>query len=217
MSRFLREAAAILTGLAFGLTAAHGVKAQSLNVDVDIDFPSIVILYCYDTVEVNFTATSLLTTLGVSSTTEGTATQTVAATETSPVGGLTTGTALNTLSPAAVTGFNSVPMDLNGVCAVRAVGTGGDVQVDLALTANTTLINGTSEIEVTGITGRDGGTSAGSSSGAFSGATFALATSGFATPQFIDVQLDLDLTNTTAAGVHSSASDDTFTVTITDP
>lgn len=214
----LRQAAAAAAFAAASLAGAGAAQAQAtLQTDIDIDFPSIIILNCFDEIDVSFTGAQLLAALGVASNTVASGTGTTTAVDNA---GALEGDAGPLLATPGGT-VSSVLLNLNGVCAVRAVGTGGVVNADLTLDDGTLTGAGGSTIAVNALNGRDGGSTAAGSGGAWSATTggptdFTVATNGLGQLSFIDVQLDLDLSGVTAAGEHSGAAD-TFTVSVAAP
>lgn len=219
MLRRIRTAALAFSAAASALAlGASEARAQAqLNTDIDIDFPSIIILNCFDRIDVDVTGDQLLAAIGVTGSTNGaaTATQTSgAATATNNAGDLEADAGTLAATPGG--SVSAVNLNLNGVCAVRAVGTGGVVETSLAINDGALNLNA-STITVAAIRGRDGGTTAAGGGGAFTGAfPFDVATAGFGSLSYIDVQLELDLAAVTEAGVHTG-SGDTFTVTVAAP
>lgn len=189
MSKFIKSvaAAAVLA------TSASGAQAASLSTDVDVSLPSIIALYCYDSVSVNVSANGLSAALGAAPNATGTGL------------GAATVTALDSDLGADAQGAvaamgSSVDLKLNNVCAFRALVTNGvDITVDPAATPTLTNAAG-GEIDATGITLITPGTvSAGLGLGVA------------ATP--ISVNVPLNLANASAPGTYSKA--DLFTVTVT--
>ena len=216
--RTMTAACALLAGA--GL-AGGNAQAQSLNVDVDVDLPSVIFLYCFDGASAEISSGDLIAGLGAGSQSIGSgSTETVSSFDTSTAGELGTDGALSgleTLTPVAGD-LTSINLALEGICGVRATGTGGDVSVAGSI-ADNLLENGTnpgSTIDVTDLQLRAGSTSPGGGSGSFAPSPLTLPTLGFSQIALIDVLLNLDLTNATDAGVYSSASD-TFTITVSDP
>ncbi len=215
-----KSLAPLVAGVLLAGVAPQGARAQAtLGVDVDINFPSVVILYCFDQITVDFTAGTLLTALGAPSLGQTTALGTGTATGNPLAAGITT---LNTTNPATL---NNVQLELYGVCAVRAIGSGGTVSADLTL--NEPVLQdatNSSTITLSNFVGQDGGDSAGPGGGpgfttidsAANTNDFTLDITNFATPRFIDVGFTLDLSATSIAGNHS-ASADVFTVTVATP
>ena len=207
--------------------SATGASAQaSLNVDVEFDFPALIVLSCFDTVTVELDGDTLLTDAGFTPG-AGTADTSVSAAGAGPItlDTPTTGQSFDATGVDPATGdFSSVDVTVNGVCGIRALGTGADVGVDLTLNESTLDGSGSGSITISTLGGRDGGTTVGGATGAFTTvaaegdtAEFAVATtSGFGTVQYVDVQFDLDLSDALDAGSYgcTSCTDGVFTVTV---
>jgi len=175
-------------------TSVTGTHAATLSTDVDVSLPSIIALYCYDSVEVNVTAAGL--TAALSGLAEETGLGNAEVTDFT--GNL--GASSNDLVGAIA---STVDLNLNNVCAFRAlVGTSG-VSVAVSQDNGTTLPHDTV---------------AGASIEAANAVltTAATVTTGLglaAAPTPISVKLPLDLSDATAAGTYSK--EDLFTVTVT--
>lgn len=213
----LRSSIAVACLLALGmlLVPATPAQAASLNVDVDIIWPSILILYCYSDVDITVTSAVLAELVtgtangdqGIAVAGPGTANATVSGT------GLTADVNLGSPDTDLAPGvdLSNLALTIQDVCAIRAIQTNGGsgVQVSIAYTANTTLTNGgTGTITLTGTpqVQINGG-------GFGSPATFT--PSGLGTTDAVDVQLILDASSADEAGTYSSAVDDNITVTAT--
>lgn len=197
---------------ATSLTAPQAQSA-TLQTDVDINLPSIIVLYCFDYIDVNVSATNFLTAVGATGTTGDDTLFT-----NGPITAAATGTAgLLTAAPVTLNvetaGIGTTAdLRLNGACAFRAIGS--DVEVSIA-TDETDLVtaSGASTIEVTSAEVGDAG-AAPAGAAAF-GATYTVpaANLGFGNVRYIDVQLGLDFSDALESGDYSSATDGTFTVT----
>ena len=209
-SAFAMGATALLLALMLVMPAPTA-QAASLNVDVDIVWPSILILYCYSDVDVTVTSAvlgSLFTGTasgdqGVPVAGPGAAVATLSGTDLVADVNLGSPDTDLLVDPAAVN------LILDNVCAIRAVSTAGGsgVQVDVALTANTQLLNGTATIDLSNPQVRV-------DAGAF-GAPVTFTPGGLGTLHNVDVQLSLDVSGADEAGTYSSAVDDNVTVTAT--
>jgi hypothetical protein len=193
MKKFIKSAAAA----AVLATSATGVQAAELNTDVDVTLPSIVALYCFDSVSVNVNANGLSAALGGAP--DGANTLGAAsATTFSPDLDAQSQTATNAMA-------SSVNLDLNNVCAFRAlVGTSG-VSVTVAENADSTMDHesvAAASIAATGVEFVAGGNTYNVTTGLGLGVA--------ATP--ISVRVPLDLTNATAPGKYEQ--EDLFTVTV---
>lgn len=190
MSKFIKSvaAAAVLA------TSATGTHAASLSTDVDVSLPSVIALYCYDSVTVNVDADGLTAALG--GTLDGTA----------GLGSATIDSFVADLEADSNGGIvapdTSVDLQLNNVCAFRALVANG-VEVTVAEAADPTLVNGTTPAAVIDASG-------------ISLSSDATVTTGLglaAAPTPISVTVPLDLTDATAPGSYSKA--ELFTVTVT--
>ena len=186
MSKFIKSAAAA----AVLATSATGTHAATLSTDVDVSLPSIVALYCFDSVSVGIDAGGLTTALnGLTSAGLGEATINSFAAD---------------LGADADTGIASpattVNLDLTNVCAFRALVANG-VTVTVEQAADPTLANATpgAEIDADGIS-------------LLSAASVTTGLGLAATPTPISVRVPLDLANATAPGSYSKS--DLFTVTV---
>lgn len=189
MTKFIKSvaAAAVLA------TSATGVQAASLSTDVDVSLPSIIALYCYDSVSVNVSANGLSAALGAAPNATGTGLGAATVTSLDSDLGADAEGAVSSMA-------SSVNLDLNNVCAFRALVTNG-VDVTVAQATDPKLLNAAGgEIDADGISLL----SAGSVS---TGLGLGVA----ATP--ISVRVPLDLANASAPGTYSKA--DLFTVTVT--
>lgn len=209
----LRSLAAALGVAVLSAPAAHA--QATLNLDVDFEFPALVLLRCVDDITLQLDADTLLAAAGLTGTVDSAAGATL--TESSP--GIFTETGAS-LPPAS---FANLPIVLNAVCGVRAIGAGSTVEVDLTLNQTTlTEISGSgATLGVAALGGRDGGATPGASTGSFfdsmingeDGDFEVDVAGGFAQVAYVDVRFDLDLANASAAGVYSSAGD-LFTIEV---
>jgi len=188
MSKFIKSAAAA----AVLATSATGVQAASLSTDVDVQLPSIIALYCYDSVSVNVGAAGLEAALGAGPVSLGASAEVTSLTQ-------DLGASSSTASAEAV---SSVNLNLNNVCAFRALVTNG---VDVAVTQpeDSRLMNGTAFIDAAGITLASGDTTDVVNTG--------LGLAAAATP--VSVVVPLDLADATAPGNYAKAG--LFTITVT--
>jgi len=189
MSKFVKSvaAAAVLA------TSATGTHAASLSTDVDVSLPSIIALFCYDSVTVNVDANGLNAALGAA-----------------PTGGLGSATVtsftpdLDAASNAPAAPGTDVDLRLNNVCAFRALVTNG---VDVAVSQNATaMAHGSVE-------GAQIDVAANSIALHNTAATINTGLGLTAAPTPISVVVPLDLANATAPGSYSQS--DLFTVTVT--
>ncbi len=187
MTKFIKSvaAAAVLA------TSATGAHAASLSTDIDVELPSIIVLSCFDSVNVNVSASGLEAALGGAAV---------------GLGATSTSTLVSDLgadASATVTGFDSsVDLNLNNVCAFRALVSSG-ARVTVAEASDPRLLNGTAFIDASGVTLASGATTEDVTSGLGLGAA--------ATP--ISVVVPLDLSDATEPGTYTKA--DLFTITVT--
>lgn len=195
MKKLLPLAAAAVT--AFSVFSAP-VQSAQLSVDVDITLPEILILYCYQAVNVDVSAAQLATLMSESGLTfaaEGsgsgqaaTSALTLSPTAVTPDTVTTTDVDvdLDATTDAGATLANPT-LNLNNVCAVRGLVTGGSVNVTIP-TSPASLANGASSIGTTNWTGPGS------------------VTVGLGTPTAINISADLNLSGVTLPGTHSSAT-----------
>ena len=188
------------------------VRAANIDVDVDINMPSILILYCYSNVDVTISAAALAELLlGVVSTGDDTVTDAGPGVITATVNGSNEleGTD-SSLTTTITTGVNpaSVNLNMNDICAFRAIGAGSGVQVSAVVSAPvgsdtfTHATNASSTITINGVNVRSS-----TNGSATFGATDTVTTGlGLGNVNDIDVQLDLDLSNVIESGFHNDAS-----------
>jgi hypothetical protein len=190
-------------------------EAANLNVDVDIVWPSILILYCYSDVDITVTSAvlgQLMT--GVASGDQGVAVAGPGAANATVVGStLVADVLLGTPDTDLLVSEANIPLIIDNVCAIRAIGTNGGtgVQVGVAYTANTTLDSagaGTGTIDLAGAP------AVRVDAGAF-GSPVTFAPGGLGTLHNVDVQVNLDASNADEADTYSSAAAGNFTVTAT--
>lgn len=188
MTKFIKSvaAAAVLA------TSATGAQAASLSTDVDVSLPSIIALYCYDSVSVSVDADGLTAALGDAPVTAGLGSTSIDS-FTADLGADANG---GIVAPAT-----SVDLQLNNVCAFRALVTSG-VSVSVAEAADPTLVNATVPAAVINATGVELTTAAEVTTG------LGLA----AAPTPISVKVPLDLTDASAPGTYSK--EELFTVTV---
>jgi hypothetical protein len=201
---------ALCVAAAFGLSISTPSQAQ-VEVDVDITFNGLTILYYYSELDVTVPASAFagLVAANCAGITNGIGCDqgaSAALTATGDASGLTANAALVAAAPSI--SLTAVPLDLDNVWAVRAVGgASGNTSLTFAVAGGATLVNGAGEIEVNSAQGYAGtsGTPA---------ATVTFADPGLVTPQNGGVRLLLDLTDATTNGTYSGAADDTYTITI---
>ncbi len=189
MSKFIKSAAAA----AVLATSATGAQAASLSTDVDVSLPSVIALYCYDSVSVSVDADGLTAALGdapvttaLGSTSIESFTADLGADESETIA------AANT----------EVDLQLNNVCAFRALVTSG-VSVSVAEAADPTLVNEDDDAAVIDASGVE----LTSDEEVLTGLGLHVA------PTPISVKVPLDLTNASAPGTYSK--EELFTVTVT--
>ncbi len=189
MSKFIKSvaAAAVLA------TSATGTQAATLSTDVDVSLPSIIALYCYDAVTVNVTAAGLTAALDGEPTTAGLGSATVSE-FTGELGASSNG-AIGAIDP-------NVDLQLNNVCAFRALVGAAGVSVAVTQVNGTTLSHASDPAASIGAAGASLTTPATVNTG------LGLA----AAPTPVSVKIPLDLTNATAPGVYSK--EELFTVTV---
>jgi len=182
------------------MVSSAPIQAQATGAtDVDITIPDIVILHYFSDVDIqigsNEFGTFLTGVAGNSSVDEGTAAP--------AAGGFTQDLAI---APNALTGDpSSAVLTLQNAWAVRAVGNAG-AQTQLAITVTDgTLDHATSAATMTI-------SSAVVDDGTSNGATITFAAPGLFAPETGDVELTLDMTNSTDAGEYQ---DGVFTLTAT--
>lgn len=175
--------------------ASIGTAQAQIDVDVDIDVGSITILYALSDISVNIDDTALgqlFTPAGCTAATVGTDCDEGAASGNATVnsgalefaGGIT---------PGALANVNAVPLTLQNVWAVRAIGgTSTNTTVAAAISgANSTLTGpNSSQIVVSGLS-VPGGT---------------IADPGLGTPTSGNVTMSLDLSGVTSDGVHDGGA-----------
>jgi len=203
--------------LILGLTMVPFGKTEAANLDVDVDivWPSILILYCYSDVDITVLSADLASLL----------TGTASGDQSIPVAGpgvanaglvgatLVADVTIDSDVPALTVSEANIPLIIDNVCAIRAIATngGGGVQVSVAYTANTTLDSagaGTGTIDLIGAP------AVRVDAGAF-GSPVTFAPAGLGTLHDVDVQVNLDASNADEADTYSSAAAGNFTVTAT--
>ena len=183
----------LMATLLLALTSIGTAQAQ-IDVDVDIDVGSITILYALSDIDVAIDDTALgqlFTPAGCTAATLGTDCDEGAASgnATENSGALEFAGGIN---PAALANVNAVPLTLQNVWAVRAIGgTSTNTTVAATLSANSTLTGpNSSQIVVTGLS-VPGGT---------------IADPGLGTPTSGNVDMTLDLSGVTSDGVHDGGA-----------
>jgi hypothetical protein len=223
LSTLPRLAGLSALALAIGALAPSPAQSQaSGTVDVDINLQNgITILYYFSALDVNVNITDIVGTLpaGCSALTAGAETacamSPAAAVTASPTGGppATSLQANFNIAPPAL-GLNPavMPLVLQNVWAVRAIGGGANTSV--AIAAGTTTLNGPSgatmvlgafQVASTGATGSPG-------------ATISFPDPGLVNARSGDVRLNLNMTNATQTGTYSTATpagDTNYTLTVT--
>ncbi|MEM1180992.1 MAG: hypothetical protein AAGM22_21810 [Acidobacteriota bacterium] len=188
--------------------SAHGA---SVTTDIDIDLPSIVILSCFDQIDVSITAANLASLLVGAPATGDEALTTPLGTVTPSVVGTDLEGNPVTLDTSLSADPSSIFLNLLGVCGVRAIGNGGGVDVSI-VGENLTLAGPSGSIVVDSVRTRRGG-------GAAFGPSFNIADAnlGLGNVNLVDVQLELDLADARQAGDYSSPAAGTFTITAVAP
>lgn len=203
--------------LILGLTMVPFGKAEAANLDVDVDivWPSILILYCYSDVDITVLSADLANLLtGVANGDQPVPIAGPGVANAGLVGAtLVADVNLGPSVPALLVSEANIPLIIDNVCAIRAIATngGGGVQVSVAYTANTILDSagaGTGTIDLIGAP------AVRVDAGAF-GSPVAFAPAGLGTLHNVDVQVNLDASNADEADTYSSAAAGNFTVTAT--
>lgn len=197
MRKFLAAVSAAAL-IAFPISSA---RSADVDIDVDITLPEVLILYCYNAVNVNISQTQLAALLntGLTFDANGTASSTALgdAGSTTPATVNATSVVVNlsaTGTAADLPTLGSKTLQLNNICAVRALATTG---VNIAVTGPATVTSGSSSIALTSW-----------------GGTLTAGTVSLGTATAVNVSATMDLTNLTALGTHSSTTDVTVTATL---
>ncbi len=188
------------------LAWSPNARAASVDVDVDITLPSFLILYCYDDIAINITATELADALGAGANSEVTLSGVGGpATQTAVSGTITADMNIDAAAGAALT--PTFDLVLQDTCGVRALASGGTATVVTTRGAGAQFLeaaggvaNGT--IEVTSVTDSTGGSLA--------------ISSGLGTLTTFDVTMGLDLSNVVVADTFTDSGLE-FNVTVTTP
>ncbi|MEM6439062.1 MAG: hypothetical protein AAF763_05085 [Pseudomonadota bacterium] len=218
MFAYMRSLAAAAALAAISAPSAFA-QAQ-LDLDVDFDFPALVLLRCVDDITLVLDADTLLAAAGVESTTDTAAGAEIAESEQAGIFNAT-GASLEQTS------FTDLPIVLNSICSIRAIGAGSTVEVNLTL-QNDTLQGpaNVGTIVVSDLLGRDGGATLAGDGGGFASEAVNPAgaadgdfdvdvSGGFAQLAFVDVRFDLDLSGASEAGVYSTVGGgDLFTIEV---
>lgn len=180
------------------LAVAGPARAAEVTVDFDIDFPSFLILSCYDNFSLTISGDNLATILGASGADIGDSV--TASPDTVSFDGSTGISAGFTNAPTTSeidpTDLTQVPLALTNLCAVRAIG-GANDDVGISVGALNDWGN------------TDGGT-IGLESATPNPPQFT--PGGLGSPQAIDVNLELDISSASQAGTYTAGN---FTVTAT--
>ena len=194
----MKKLLACAAALTMATAPVAPVRAASLNIDVDITLPQILILYCYDAVDVNIGPAAMATLLNTPTLTfaaegtNGTAATAqitgVAPTVTAP-NATTVQAALPALGASPAPTLGSKTLTINNICAVRGLVTGGSINV--TATGPTTLTNGASSIGL-------GAT--------WTGGTGLSVSLGTATA--VNLSTTADFSGVTVPGTHSNATSD---------
>ena len=138
---------AACAALLFAAALPSGAKAASVNVDVDITLPQVLLLYCYSDVSVTVPGAALAN-LGATSLSLTAGTNGVEAGDSSLLGSTSqtatnsSGTTLDVnLSASGVSdgsGFSTATLNLNNVCAVRGLAS-SNVAVSVDAASDTVL------------------------------------------------------------------------------
>jgi hypothetical protein len=179
------------------LVIASPSQAQVVgDTDIEIDFPPLIILFYFSTVDLTISAANL---------------EAAVLSVANPVDrGTYAGTSftenLNVDTAADFT--TDVTLTLNDAWGIRSVGAvGGSVQVDMTIQSSTLThtVDGTATIELSNISTTE-------SVGATSGATVTFAHQGLGTPVTGDVTMDADLGGASVSGTYNGG---TYRVTAT--
>lgn len=211
--------AAALAAVSIAASAPSASAQASLDLDVDFRLPALVLLRCVDDITLVLDADTLLAAAGVD---ETTSTETGAEITESEQEGIFNATGA-TLPQSS---FTNLPVVLNSICSIRAIGAGDTVVVDLTL--NETQLQdegnqGTITVEYLG--GRDGGETL-IGEGGIGGFTNSESTGpngdfevdvggGFAQLAYVDVRFDLNLELANVEGTYSTTNgNDLFTIQV---
>ena len=201
---FIRNTAASFAML---IALASGrADAAALETDVDVTIPSVVVLSCYDSVEVDVSAESFLTAVDH---TPGTTT--LSRNARGRNGRLVVNAPRRTFRRGQWTARRSVDLNLTNICAFRAVGQ-SNRGVLVSVTAKERILrNGAdSQMRVRRVRARDT-EKAGNWRRRYRIRNVDL---GWGKVRGIDVQMRLDTRNARMAGTYSSDTDGTFEVTV---
>ncbi len=172
------------------VAVAGPARAAEVTVDFDINFPSFLILSCYDNFAITISGDNLATLLGASGADIG---EGITASPDSVGFDGTTGITATFNNAPTTSEIDptdlTLPLALTNLCAVRAIGNGGDVEVAIDNLTDWTG-TGTNLIELV---------SAAPSQSSF-------APPGLANAEVIDVDLVLDITAATQAGSYTNGS-----------
>ena len=192
--RKIITAAVMLCAASFGYQ--QQARAANIAVDVDINLPSILVLYCYTNVDVTVSTAALAALLGVAgadNTVSRAGPGLIAASESAGDLVGAPGTALDTTFSTSAD-MTDVKLNMNDICAFRAIepATGNGVNVDATVTDNT-LTNGTSTITFSNPLVR-------ASAPGFSVDEDVTAGLGLGNAIPIDVQVQMDMSSASIAG-----------------
>ncbi|MEM1315324.1 MAG: hypothetical protein AAGI51_12265 [Pseudomonadota bacterium] len=212
-------AASALAAVSLAASAPSASAQASLDLDVDFRLPALVLLRCVDDITLVLDADTLLAAAGVTETTSTEAGAEITESEQQGIFNATGATL-----PAD--DFTNLPVVLNSICSIRAIGAGSTVVVDLTL--NETQLQdegnqGTIVVEFLG--GRDGGATL-LGEGGVGGFTDSRTTGsvedfevdvggGFSQLAYVDVRFDLNLSQANVEGTYSTLNgNDLFTIQV---
>lgn len=194
--------AALFAGLAGG--SAH---AASLNTDVSVTLQSSIVLYCYDNVDIDVSAETYIAALGRNG---SRAMPSRARNARARSGRWVVNTGRRNWNRGRYRFRPRVNLDLNGVCAYRAIGGSNGARITVDTLETQLEAAGGSYIDVLRVRARDS-----DKGGGWRGQyRVAPAELGTGTVRGIDVRLRLDMRNAKEPGTYSSPVDGTFRITV---
>jgi len=172
------------------VAVAGPARAAEVTVDFDINFPSFLILSCYDNFSITISGDNLATLLGASGAEIG---EGITASPDSVGFDGATGITATFDDPPTTSEIDpldlTLPLALTNLCAVRAIGNGGNVQVAIDNLTDWTG-TGTNLIELVSATPSQ----------------TSFPPPGLANAEVIDVGLILDISDATQAGIYQNGS-----------
>ncbi len=194
-----KKLAAIALSAAIMCAPGGSSHAASVDVDIDITLPSILILYCYDDIALSLSTADLATALGVTNDSGASVNGVGGPTGyTAAPGTVTADMDLTGSAPGVTT---TIDLVLTDTCGVRAIASGGTATITVpsfepTLEAAGGVANGS--ITVNSVTTSDAG---------LNGLTL---TGGFGTLNTFDVTMNLDLSGVVAADTFSDTDGSTI-------